>query len=169
MLFQIQSRTDFAALGRLYRRLLLFSPGILIFGIFYLGLCSLSASYFFFSGTPLSGIAVVVTFFLCLAVILLRYALSLSSHKKRILESHHREFIDSRYEVYPDAILAWDSTGTHSRLDYQSIRVAQNHADEIFLVTKAKLVYILPKSGFVAGRPEDFLRFLNSRYVKVKL
>ena len=167
-LFQIRSRTDFADLGRLYRYLFLFNPRNLWLCGAYLLICSFAASWFFASDDPFSAAVIVLVFLIFVILILVRCFSTLENHKKRIRESHHTEYVDSTYDVFLDAIQAVDSTGANARLLYDSIRYAKDRPEEILLMTKARLVYVLPKNAFVKGSPEDFLVFLQSRSVKVK-
>ena len=60
------------------------------------------------------------------------------------------------------------SNGAQYKLYYDTIKRCHITKNYILLVSKANIIYSLKKDGFSIGTKEDFLKFLESKFIKVK-
>ena len=105
-----------------------------------------------------------------LAPIFTLLQLLLYTQQISVTEKREKEMYDGNISVVclvtDECIINTASTGAESRLEYKNIAGVVQTKNLILLRTKAKVLYIFDKNGFVVGTKEEFLDFLKGKMAK---
>lgn len=115
----------------------------------------------------------VTTLFVCagvclayLILIFVSYRTSLSLHKKRINEMYGGAYQEEVCTFREDGFTSTSGGAKEMTVAYASVTRIYETDDMLILRTKARMLHIFSKSGFVKGTPEELKRLLASKGVK---
>ena len=69
--------------------------------------------------------------------------------------------------VTQEGITSYDPNGS-ATIPFDRIRRVTQSKNLIFLITKARVIWIFPKATFIRCNPEDFLSFLKTKGLRVR-
>ncbi len=88
---------------------------------------------------------------------------------KRDKELYGDNPVEIRCEVTEESIKNYSSSGDINELSYSNIKYVAQTKNYILVASKASLIYILKKDGFTYGTATEFIKFLSSKNIKIKL
>lgn len=94
------------------------------------------------------------------------YFLAVNNLVKRDAESNGGKPLEITIKVTEEYIEHATSSGSVGKLEYSSIKSISKHKDMIFIISKAKLVFMIYNDGFIKGTPDDFVKFVRSKIGK---
>ena len=131
---------------------------VMLLGYGYLGIKTHDRLYLILSG--------VMLFFLLLRLWQYRWSMRLLDRRER--ETFNGKAPTVHVEIFDDFIrTSQNEGGPSTETPISSLRQAFRAKNLIVIRTKANLLFVFPVSAFRQGTPEDFLRFLIERRVKV--
>ena len=131
---------------------------VMLLGYAYLGVRTRDRMYLILAGVMLAALLLRVW----------QYWWSMRLLERREKETFNGKAPTVHVEVFDDFIRTTQNGGGPStETPVSSLKQAFRAKDLIVIRTKANLLFVFPVSGFRQGTPEDFLRFLLERRVKV--
>ena len=120
----------------------------------------------FYLGLIVEGVVLVL---LIPAFLIFQYTRYRAALKYEI--NRDKEFYGGEYSVstvfYNDDLHRTSSVGFDAKFEYTQLKKIVEKKDYFLLETKAYMVYMLPKDGFVTGNAEEFKNFLREKGVKI--
>ena len=96
----------------------------------------------------------------------LSYFLNVKNIIKRDTETNGGNLIEISIKVTASYIEHFTSCGSAGKLEYKNIKSIKKTNDMIFIMSRAKLVFVLPVSTFTVGTADDFVKFVREKIKK---
>lgn len=94
------------------------------------------------------------------------YFISIKNLIKRDAETNGGNPLEISINVTDKYIEHSTSSGSVGKLEYGSIKSIKKTKDMIFIMSKAKLIFVLPVYTFTLGNADDFVKFIRGKIKK---
>ncbi len=165
-LFEMTYQSSEKNYREVYRYLYFFRPLQMTLMILILGVSALNVYYFFLQRNPISLLVPVF------GILMIAYY-AFSGRRLAALRMKREAEMgvsDCRMTLraYDDGIQMTDETGVDRFISFESFSWAHKSKHLILLMTKAKLMLMIPQDAFVRGASDQFLRFLFSKGLRFR-
>ena len=109
--------------------------------------------------------AVFIAFLTILHLVI--YRVTVNSTIKQMKELSGDNEPEARYVFTNEKMIMYHSNGGVSDVELASFKRVYVQKDAIYAESSAKLLYFLPKESFVKGSPEELVKFLSSKGIRV--